>query len=301
MKTIERILCSTDLTPASDEALRYALGLARVFRAQVFVCHVVESESLTEETRERISREIDAAVSESARSAALPEWTAIIAEGDAATVITREAAARHADLIVMRSWHRSYTATLLGSTAETVVHQAPCPALVTHPREREWVGADPGEIGLRRILMAHDFSDDSEAALMFALSLACEFRATLHLLHVLPDEGAALTESDFAQAENELREALPETVQGPGEIGCVVRSGIPWREILAFAEEHEIDLICLGFRGAGFARGELAGSNADQALRGASCPVLIARPIKPASFVLAESRIESSSPDQLSL
>ena len=41
--TIERILCPTDFSPESEEALRYAIALARAYEAKLFVCHSVES------------------------------------------------------------------------------------------------------------------------------------------------------------------------------------------------------------------------------------------------------------------
>lgn len=311
MKTIKRILCSTDLTFDSEEALLYALALARAFRATLLICHAVESEPLTAELRAQIEREMATAVraqaSRDVPTAELPQWEPIIVAGEAAEVITREAAERRADLIVMRSRHRSYAATLLGSTAKAVCHQAPCPVLVTHPREREWVAGSIREIVLRRILMACDFSTDSEAALMFALSLAHEFDATLHLLHVMASSSSPepadtagamlLADSDFQEAISRLEEAVPAEAAQHCDIRYAARTGAAWREILGYAEEHEVDLICLGFSGAGFDKGELADSNADQILREASCPVLIARPLKPASFVLAESRAEAVPPE----
>jgi nucleotide-binding universal stress UspA family protein len=39
---------------------------------------------------------------------------------------------------------------------------------------------------LKRVLVAYDFSDHSELALNYGLSLAQEYQAELHLLHVLP-------------------------------------------------------------------------------------------------------------------
>ena len=63
--------------------------------------------------------------------------------------------------------------------------------------------------------------------------------------------------------------------------------------ILEYADEHEIDLICLGVSGVG---GELQtsfGSHVEPILRQASCPVLIARPLKAASLVLAETKTQT--------
>src|SRR5678816_4014123 len=87
------------------------------------------------------------------------------------------------DLIVMRSRRRPHAAILLGSTAQKVSRGAPCPVLVTHPNEVEWVSFSTGEIDLRRVLIAHDFSSDSELALQYGGSLAQEYQAELHVLH----------------------------------------------------------------------------------------------------------------------
>ena len=60
-----------------------------------------------------------------------------------------------------------------------------------------------------------------------------------------------------------------------------MRAALP-RDLLSYAEENEIDLICMGVHGAGFAMRALFGSNTDRVLRQAPCPALIARPLKPA-------------------
>lgn len=64
-----------------------------------------------------------------------------------------------------------------------------------------------------------------------------------------------------------------------------------YREVLTYAEEQEIDLICMGVRGVGFDLRALFGSNTDRVLRQAPCPVLIARPLK--VDVLARKRHRS--------
>lgn len=60
-----------------------------------------------------------------------------------------------------------------------------------------------------------------------------------------------------------------------------MRWGKPYQEILSYATEHSIDLICMGVRGAGFGMNALFGSNVDRVLRQAPCPVLVARPLEP--------------------
>jgi nucleotide-binding universal stress UspA family protein len=74
---------------------------------------------------------------------------------------------------------------------------------------------------------------------------------------------------------------LPPDVHLWCKVKTAVSEGNPYREILNYAEEHEIDLISVGAHGAGFGMRALFGSNVDRVLRQAPCPVLVARPLKP--------------------
>ena len=47
----KRILCPTDLSPESDEVLRYAIDLALAYEAKLFVCHCVGSSPPADESR----------------------------------------------------------------------------------------------------------------------------------------------------------------------------------------------------------------------------------------------------------
>lgn len=293
MVSIKRILCPTDLSAESDAALRYAVALAQAYQAGLFICHCTDPASFVDTlARDNFQERFEAAIKP---YTTLADETAsrcegIIIEGDPDLAISRVAAERFIDLIVMRSRRRPLAAALLGSTAEAVCRTAPCPVLVTHPQEHEWAGLSTGEVALKKILVAHDFSNDSELALQYAISLAQEYQTELHLMHVLPVTLAPATtglplsiESDFQRAARLLQQAVPDETHLWCKVVHAVRAGQPYREILTYAEEQEIDLICMGVHGAGFAMRALFGSNADRVLRQSSCPVLIARPLKPFS------------------
>ena len=292
MITIKRILCPTDFSDESDAALRYAIALAGAYEAKLLVCHcVANSTPIDDRAREEFNHRVEALVRRWAGvgHGLLSEYAGIIVRGEAGEAITKVAAEERADLIVMRSRRRPVAASLLGSIAEAVCRTAPCPVLITHPDEREWVGLTTGEIDLQKILVATDFSIDSELALQLALTFAQEYQAELHMLHALPVAltAAALDlppelESDFQRAARLLKQSVPDEAYLWCNVFQAVKSGPPYREILSYAEENEIDLICLGARGAGFAMRALFGSNTDRVLRQAPCPVLIARPLRPA-------------------
>lgn len=294
MIKVNRILCPTDLSSESDEALRYAVALARAYGARLLLLNCSEEESPPDEKDGRkFERQMDrlfiASLAPHLGLATMNEldWHGLVRTNvhHVGEAIVREAVVHDVDLIVMRSRRRPRAAVLLGSTAETVCRNAPCPVLVTHPREREWVGMSSGEIDLNRVLIAHDFSRDSETALSFGLSLAQEYQAEVHLLHVLADAGREEPELAWASASHtggytftaeKLQRAIPKEVHLWCRFVNIVRCGKAYEQILTYAKENEIDLICMGISGTDWTIGKLLGSNVDRVLREAPCPVLIA-------------------------
>jgi nucleotide-binding universal stress UspA family protein len=298
MIAIQRILCPTDLTTESDEALRYAVALSSVYNAKLFVLYCKETETNhnnnghNEQSADTNSLFIASLAPHlGLKSLSELNWEGLVAENtdDVGKTIVREAAKHEVDLIVMRSRRRPHAAALLGSTAETVSRTAPCSVLVTHPQEREWVSFSAGEIDLNRILVAHDFSADSELALKYGVSLAQEYQAELHLLHVLSQEERdqpevawtqAGGESGYKNAALQLQAAIPKEAFLWCKIVNAVSCGNAYQEVLTYAKEHDIDLICMGVSGTRFILGVLFGSNTNRVLRQAPCPVLVARPTK---------------------
>jgi len=310
----KHILCPIDLAAASDEALRYAIALAKAYGAELSVIHCADKHDVTSPNREQIESLLDTAVRKYLLHppASGFSWHKLVVEGDPKTVISSEASERGIDLIIMRSRRRPYAAALIGSTAESVCRTAPCPVMITHSEEQNWVGATANEIDLRRVLVAYDFSGDSELALSYGLSLAQEYQSEIHLLHMLeapqprfvsPYIGfpRTLPSSAFDDSlnglavANRLKDAMPAEASLWCAVRHAVREGPPYREVLSYADEEQIDLICMGASGAGFGMRALFGSNADRVLRQAPCPVLIARPLKPAFSKQLQMKINERS------
>ncbi len=301
---IECILCPTDLSSDSDEALRYAIALAQAYSAELILLHCdLKGDGLAQrQAHDDAAQSIRSALQKHLGSTDLSglDWKSlIVTSDDAGETIAKEAAVYGADLIVMRSRRRPHRAALLGSTAESVSRTAPCPVLVMHTDERSWVLGSPTKIELQRVLVAYDFSDYSELALNYALSLAQEYQSELHLLHVLPPFTLRETEISWTplgregayhKAAHRLQKAIPPEAHLWCKIKHAVSEGQPYREILAYAEKNNIDLICLGAHGAGFGMQALFGSNVDRVIRQAPCPVLVTRPLKPAMSYKGEVR-----------
>ena len=299
----QRILCPTDLSRESEEGLRYAVVIAHSYGAKLFVCHSNEVMKTAVAPTDQMIRE---AVEEQVARTLTPfvdavgtfglDWEPVVTSGGRpAEAIVREAAGRKVDLIVMSSRRRPRAAVLLGSTAEAVSRHAPCPVLVTHPPEGRRRAVAPLLVAPRRVLIAYDFSVDSELALGYGLSLAQEYKSEVHLLHVLSDAGTDReevswdspdAESPYHVAARMLHQKVPAEVHLWCRVTHAVREGRPHQEILAYAAEREVDLISIGAHGAGSRLGSLFGSTVDRVLREARCPVLVARPVNynPASL-----------------
>ena len=124
-------------------------------------------------------------------------------------------------------------------------------------------------------------------ALDHAVSLAKQFRATIHLLHVHPPDeaasvpGAAHVLLQSAEAIERLNEELTGIHRkrvGPFcPENCHIRGGRPYQEIIGLAREIRADLIVLSTRGYSGLKHLLLGSTAERVVRGAPCPVLVAR------------------------
>lgn len=290
---IERILYPTALSTQSADALEYAAALARSYGAKLLLCHTAGSQPSYGAAQDTLRRAKEMMVKHTHEDRAAPlDWETITLEGETPTEVARVAAERRIDLIVTHSPKAPRAATLLDSTADAIIRTAPCPVLII-PQVPDDDGISSSRIRINRILVAYDFSGDSELALTYGLSLAQEFQSELHLIHVLSPAPQAITQearvgqddtgNAFHMAAKRLYNVVPAETHLWSEVKQVVSQGPPYREILAYAAENEIDLICIGASGAGFGLWALFGSNTDRILRQAACPVLIARPLRPAA------------------
>ncbi len=141
-------------------------------------------------------------------------------------------------------------------------------------------------LSLKSLIFLTDFSEPSEAALPFALSLAREYGATVHALHVLVPEAylAATPESSIAgiQAQEEYAQAeiqrTDSSLSGVAHDVSVVRGTDVWPVLEQAIAAHDADLIVLGTHGRTGAQKILLGSVAEEVFRQSEIPVLTIGP-----------------------
>jgi nucleotide-binding universal stress UspA family protein len=130
MFNVKTLLVPIDFHPASRAAFDVAKVLAERFSADLVVLHVVPPSILPENgaTSEREAALVELAKLSRSDGGAI-ERVALI--GDEEGAIVQQAVARRCDLIVMGTAGRSGIGRLmLGSVAEHVSRNAPCPVLL---------------------------------------------------------------------------------------------------------------------------------------------------------------------------
>lgn len=133
-----RILVTTDFSPASLAAVRYARALAQLRNAALTVLNIVEPLHVDwkmDTTKQQRGARAEAARAMARLAAAelcvLPNARTELRPGPPAEAIAEFARVMQADLLVIATHGRSGLArALMGSVAEHVVRHAPCPVLV---------------------------------------------------------------------------------------------------------------------------------------------------------------------------
>lgn len=278
--SFENILCATDFSPHSDAALPYALSIARKYGSKVFVAHVISlfpfsTSSPTEAWQALAAQAVREA--KEAMASLEPQWKgipheALIRRGDIWAELSEIIDEKGIDLLVVGTHGPTgVSKVLMGSVAEKIFRQAPCPVLTVGPN----VSGEPDSIvDLHTIVYPTDFSAESLAEGPYAISLALENQARLYLLHV--------TKSPVNKAaEGALMTRLLELIPPEAELWCkpkaYVDSGPPAEKIIQLGEELAADLVVMGVERTRSAATHLPIATAYKVATQAICPVLTVR------------------------
>lgn len=176
----ETIVFATDLSFTANGVVPYVLETARVHRSKVYVMHVRTNEwGGTQEDVVKLLKK---------RLESIPHEI-VIKDGDIGSTVLNFVQQEKIDLIVAGTHGRSGLGrVLLGSVAEAIFREAPCPVLTVGPRtvlNEAWTPK------IREVLYATDLTPISLAAARYAASIAQENHSRLTILNVQanPDAG----------------------------------------------------------------------------------------------------------------
>jgi nucleotide-binding universal stress UspA family protein len=290
---LQAILVPLDGSPAAEEALPAAIGLARRSGAAVHLVHVhpedradgpddpagghgaslaPESEpmrSYLQALRERVAAAHDGAVTAALLHGAITERLAEAADAGDLVVMTCHGAA-------------GPVRGDLGRVVRALICRSPVPLLVVRPGVTP-PAADP-LARCRRILIPLDGSALAEGVFEPARILGRLLDAEFSLLRVVPERPRPGKDSDdldrLRQAAERDLEAAADSLRALGHVvrTRLCRGLLPATAILTEIEQHPVDLIAVATHGRSGLTRQVMGSVADKIARGATVPVLLHRP-----------------------
>ncbi len=155
---------------------------------------------------------------------------------------------------------------------------------------------------IKKILYATDLSDNSRLAFSYAIGQAEQYGAQLMVVHVIEPVSAytqshmssLMGESEWINLQQNYDDRLHDNLMGQLRQFCdqmaadtptsclqqeriFLRRGLPVEEILALADEQQVDMIVLGTHGYGMLQDTLMGGTVRRVLRRSRQPVLVVR------------------------
>lgn len=152
MIKLRTILVGVDFSEHARVAVTYAAEFAKMFKAEVILCHVVQPPDLISQIPPSGEGYFPPNLAQLEEDAAKTECKKLISEFALARVrvvtpsgtpfveLVRMAKREQADLLIIGTHGRGAVAhMLLGSVAEKVVRKAPCPVLTVRQGEHEFI------------------------------------------------------------------------------------------------------------------------------------------------------------------
>lgn len=301
---VRSLLVPLDGSPFAEHALPSAVSIAKRSGASIELARVetkLHSLELPTELADsefaRTSADARAYLEDAAqrlRAAAHVHVTTCLLEGRVAQALHDRSAAAGVDLIVLTTHGRGPLSRLwLGSVADQLIREAPCPLLLVRPGETPPDLSQ--DVAFRHLLIPLDGSEFAEQILEPAMALGQLMNADYRLLRVVQPVAVGgfehvTTAISGPQAslvgflETEARRYIARAGQVFLERSLAATQHVamhvqPATAILQDAEAHGIDLIALATHGYRGPARFFLGSVADKVVRGAACCVLLYRPL----------------------
>ncbi|OGU57342.1 MAG: hypothetical protein A2V66_03095 [Ignavibacteria bacterium RBG_13_36_8] len=292
MIKIKRILVPIDFSEVSERVVKYALFLAKQYKAKLTLLHAVvlfqedaeeekhmhAMEGIINAKESKRRKKIDIHIATS-RKKGIKINSVMLRGFSAADVILDHIYANKYDLIVMGTHGRSgFAKWVFGSVAEKIVRHSPVPVVSLHKEFRKDV--------VNKVLIPIDFSKFSKHAVNTGTEIAKKFKAELTFLHSVEQEAHPEFYASYYDSILRINPRLEEKIITnmikftrikPGKANYVVLEGKAHRQIQEYAKKKGVNLIVMATRGMGMLDDLLIGSNAERVVKIAHCPVLTVR------------------------
>jgi nucleotide-binding universal stress UspA family protein len=282
-----KILIGVDGSDRSDDAIAFGRALALAADAPVILATAHPSEPKSRlgahADHTQLRDEAEGLLARASLAVADVADVELLRLADESAARALQSAAEHADagVIVVGSSHVGRLGRVLpGSTAERLLHGAPCPVAVV-PLGFEAHGLPPSPM----IGCAYEPSEDGAAALGAAEELTLALSGSLRVMHVveppsyLYDSGEVplnMPEIDArvrADAERALAERVERLSFRLHDVEGALHVGKAADVLIGLSET--VDAMVVGSRGYGPLKAVLLGGVSGQVIRSAACPVIV--------------------------
>jgi nucleotide-binding universal stress UspA family protein len=147
-------------------------------------------------------------------------------------------------------------------------------------------------LSIKRILVPVDFSEPSQRAVEYGLSLALQFDARLVLTHIVPSstaliytfptESFAFEKEQARYAKSMLPDLVPQEHRERVDLKTIVKVGEVRSELLEIVKSEKIDLVVMGTHGRKAFERFFLGSLTERMLRKLGVPILTVSHLDPA-------------------
>ncbi len=296
---IQRILVATDFSPSSERSFHMALKWAASYNAALDIVHVLNRHpevgldstiaNLYIQEHEKYSQsKLEALVTCAKKTRS--EVHSHFLDGLPSEQITKLAESIQADLVITgtHGW-TGIDRVLMGSVAERIICQAPCPVLSIRDVQsqitnlNDHLKTDTTCSMPRHVLLPVDFSDSSLDAYEYVANLEKDRDISITLLHVIEPLSYSLDFTVSHPAEDrryreEVKARLVELTntltKNRFEANYLIKSKPISEAIIAAAVESGVHLIVMGTHGRQGLRRLVMGNIAAAVLRLSPVPVL---------------------------
>lgn len=274
---IRNILLATDGSDVATTAVEQGLAIASKLDATVHVVSVLEDDGQATDAARTRHRGVVETVEDDAADRGISVVTNV-PTGDPGRTILEYADDNGIDLLVLGTHGRTgLRRWLMGSVATVVVREARCPVLT--------VNADVTDVAhdVDDVLLATDGRPGVEGAVEHGLDLAGAFGATVHAVYVVNDVNSRLSRvlEAFEEIGERSTSEIAERAEERGlEASRSIERGLPHEELVAYATDHDVDLVVVGTESRSGLDRLVAGSVSQRLIASSPVPVLSARTLE---------------------
>ena len=274
---VRKILIPYDFSETADLSLEHAVFMAKLFKAEITLVHIVETVTFTSAISHALSgfeKKVESASNEKLQELADNlhrengiKVNVITEVGKIYKKIVQVAKQSHTDVIVMGTHGTGGSSSVLGSNTSKVVMESHCPVIS--------VQAHAKNIGFTRVVLPIDDTPESRQKVNFALELAQRYNA-----HVFV---AGIMQSNNEDYQRKFRIKIEQVVDFLVSHGVACESKFingddRAKMTLKLASETDADLIIIMTEQEASIAGLLLGTYATKVVNQSKIPVMTVRP-----------------------